>query len=266
MTDLQPHLLETEGTPSRYWLGGQPNAPLVVLTHGAMIDHREWDPLVPVLAPRYRMLVWDMPGHGLSRPGAFSFDAAINRLLAILDLLGVREAAFVGHSLGGNLGQELAFRHPERVACLVCVDCTWNFQKLTRSETFLLGLAGPIFRLYPHKALVNQSLAVAANSQAARDLVRPAMSSLSKDEIVQIMTAATGCLHYEPGYSINKPILMVLGDNDRTGNIRKAMPIWAQHEPNAKLVIVPNTSHSPNLDAPEVFHPLLVEFLAANFG
>lgn len=264
--DLQAYILEREGTSTHYWLGGQANAPLVVLTHGATIDHHEWDATVPILASRYRVLAWDLPGHGLSRPARFSVTAAVDRLLAILDVLGVRQASFVGHSLGGNLHQELVFRHPERVDCMVCVDCTWNFQKLSRWESLLLTLAEPIFRLYPRQLLIDQALTATATSAASQELLRPAISRLSKDEVIQVMMAAIDCLHYEPGYQIKKPLLLILGDLDRTGNIRKAMPLWARQEPDCRLVIFPNARHAPNLDAPEAFHDELVGFLKNTIG
>ena len=95
---------------------------------------------------------------------SFTLAAALDDLLALLDSLQVAQAVFVGHSMGGNLHQELVFHHPERVKALVCLDCTWNFQKLTALETFSLRIAGPIFKLYPHKLLVDQSLAVTATS------------------------------------------------------------------------------------------------------
>ena len=73
-------------------------------------------------------------------------------------------------------------------------------------------------------------------------------------------------MHPEPGYRINKPLLLILGDLDRTGNIRKAMPLWAKEEPLARLVIVPDTKHAPNLDAAEVFHGELMGFLEIQLG
>lgn len=264
--EMQAHVLEATGSSTHYWIAGQAGRPLVVFTHGAAIDHHEWDATMPVVANRYRVLVWDMPGHGLSRPGRFSVPEAVDQLVAILDREGIQQAAFVGHSLGGNLHQELVFRFPERVASMVCVDCTWNFQKLSWWESLLVTLAEPMFRLYPHQLLVNQALAEAATSAASQALLRPAMSSMSKDEIIQVMMAATTCLHHEPGYVVNKPLLMFLGDKDRTGNIRKAMPLWARQEPNCRLVVVPGVKHSPNLDAPDLFHTELMGFLRTTIG
>ena len=262
MNELKEFTLERDGCPVHYWVGGPEGAPLVVFTHGATIDHHEWDPTLPLVADKFRVLTWDVPGHGLSRPAQFDLRQAVEDLLAILDLLQVRQAIFVGHSMGGNLGQELDFYHPERVKAMVFLDCTWNFQKLTSVESIALGLAGPIFKLYSYKSLVDQSLAIIANPQTSRQLLRPAVELLNKEDFIQIMLATAKCLHYEPGYAIKKPLLLMVGDKDNTGNISKAMPQWAKAEPDCRLVVIPNARHAANLDNPEFFHKTLLDFLA----
>ena len=244
-----------------YWIGGKRAAPLVVLTHGATIDHHEWDATLPMLIDRYQVLTWDIRGHGLSRPIPFILKEAEADLLALLDELKISKAIFLGHSMGGNLHQELVFHHPERVKAMVFLDCTWNFQKLTSFENFSLRIAKSLFDLYPHKMLIDQTLAGVATTKASQDLLRASMQTLSKDEIVKIMMEAINSLHYEPGYTIDKPLLLMVGDKDWTGNIRKAMPAWAKVEPDCRFYIIPNARHAANLDNPEFFHEKLLEFL-----
>lgn len=253
--------LEREGTTLHYWTGGQPRAPLVVFTHGATIDHHEWDATLPFVGEHFRVLTWDVRGHGLSRPATFSVAATVQDLIGLLDQIQVEQAILVGHSLGGNLHQEVVFQHPERVKAMVFLDCTWNFQKLTHAEKLTLLLAKPIFKLYPYKTLVDQSVTVSTGLKTSQDVLRTAMSQLSKDEFVHIMLTMTACLHEEPGYRIHKPILMMMGDQEATGNIRKVMPAWAKLEPDCQFVMVPNAKHAANLDNPEFFHKTLLEFL-----
>lgn len=259
--DLVEGFLPRDGFSIHYWMGGKATAPLVVLTHGATIDHHEWDATLPVIGEHFRFLTWDIRGHGLSRPARFGLKEALDDLLALCDQLQVEQAVFVGHSMGGNLHQELVFHHPERVKALVFLDCTWNFQKLSTVESLTLSMAGPIFKLYPYRKLIEQSLAMTATSKASQDLLRPAIESLTKDEFVQILLATEACLHYEPNYHIDKPLLLMVGDQDRTGNIRKVMPVWAQHEPDCRFVVIPQAKHAANLDNPEVFHQTLMDFL-----
>ena len=244
-----------------YWIAGKRGAPLVVMTHGATIDHHEWDATIPLLSDRYQVLTWDVRSHGLSRPMPFIFRKAESDLLALIDEIKAKTAILIGHSMGGNLHQELVFHNPERVKAMVFLDCTWNFQKLTTMEKFGLSIAKPIFEIYPYKLTVNQSLAVTAVSQSSKELLRAAMNSLSKDEFIEIMMGTASCLHYEPGYAIDKPLLLMVGEKDGTGNIRKAMPAWAKAEPDCRFSVIPNAMHAANLDNPEFFHQKLLEFL-----
>jgi len=257
---MTKYTLEHNGCSIHYWIGGKEGAPLVVFTHGATIDHHEWDATLPLVGKHFQVLTWDMRGHGLSRPAQFLFTEAVTDLLALLDRIGVREAAFVGHSLGGNLHQEFAYQHPERVKALAMLDCTWNFMQLSASDRFWLKAAIPIFKLYPHKTLINQSVTISAMSKESQDLLRQAMQTLSKDEFVHVLMDSALRLHYEPDYKITQPLLLMMGDREATGNIRKAMPLWAKHE-GVDLVVIPNAKHAANLDQPQIFHRILLDFL-----
>jgi len=257
---LTESTLDRNGCSIHYWTGGKADAPLVVFTHGANIDHHEWDASLPLVGEHFRVLAWDMRGHGLSRPARFDLAEAVADLLALLDRLEVREATFVGHSMGGNLHQEFAYRSPERVKALAMLDCTWNFMQLSASDKFWLKAADPIFKLYPYKTLIDQSVAVSAISKDGQELMRKAMQKMSKEEFVHVLMNSTQCLRYDPNYQITKPLLLMMGDKEATGNIRKAMPLWAEHE-GVDLVVIPNAKHAANLDQPEIFHRTLLEFL-----
>src|SRR5437763_1519030 len=115
------HVFEYQSCSLHYWLTGPEDAPLVVCTHGAAMDHSTWDGIIPLLAEHYRVLNWDVRAHGLSRPTAepFTIERATEDLLALLDHVGYGEATFIGHSMGGNIAQEVVFAHPERVKALV---------------------------------------------------------------------------------------------------------------------------------------------------
>jgi pimeloyl-ACP methyl ester carboxylesterase len=258
--ELAENILERNGCAIHYWTGGKVGTPLVVFTHGATVDHHEWDATLPLVGEHFRVLTWDMRGHGLSRPATFHLAEAVADLLALLDRLEVREVTLVGHSMGGNLHQEVVFHHPERVKALAMLDCTWNFKQLSASDKFWLKLAVPIFKLYPYKTLINQSLAVSATSKESQELLRKSMQLLSKEEYVHILMDASLCLRYEPDYKITQPLLLMIGDKEATGNIRKAMPLWAKHD-GVELVIIPKAKHAANLDQPEKFHKHLLNFL-----
>jgi 3-oxoadipate enol-lactonase len=259
--ELTENILERNSCPIHYWTGGKTDASLVVFTHGATIDHHEWDATLPIVATAgFRVLTWDMRGHGLSRPARFDLAEAVADLLALLDQLKVREATLVGHSMGGNLHQEFAYHHPKRIKALAMLDCTWNFMQLSKSDQFWLKAADPIFKLYPYKTLIDQSVAASAILKDAQELMRKAMQQLSKEEFVHVLMNSTQCLRYDPDYKITKPLLLMMADKEATGNIKTAMPLWAKHE-GVNLVIIPNAKHAANLDQPEMFHKHLLNFL-----
>jgi 3-oxoadipate enol-lactonase len=266
---LEAHMVEPSGllqrgeTAIRYWLTGPAEAPLVVLTHGATADHTMFEDLVPALAQRYRVLTWDVPGHGASQPlpSGFGMDRLVQDQLALLDLLGAPKAVLVGQSMGGNLAQEVVFRHPERVAALVLIDCTDNFQKLTALEQASLASAGPIFALYPFKMLKRQSADASADTKQARERIAAMMDRVAdKRSYIEILKRTTDVLHYEPDFRIHCPLLMLLGEHDRLGNIAKAMPAMAQRA-GVSLVVVRGAGHASNMDQPEEVNAAILRFL-----
>ena len=112
-------------TTSTYETVGAPDAPVVVLGHGAGGNHAIWFQQVPVFAPDYRVVTWDQRGFGLSTNRARARESRAPRpadLLAILDHLGVERAHVVGQSLGGWAAMGLAIAHPDRVRSLVLAD------------------------------------------------------------------------------------------------------------------------------------------------
>jgi pimeloyl-ACP methyl ester carboxylesterase len=100
------------------------------------------------------------------------------------------------------------------------------------------------------------------NDKSLPGIVAPVMEGLSKAEFAQILMATSACLHFEPKFMIKRPLLLIVGDKDITGNIRKVMPIWARHEPDYRFVVIPNAKHAANLDDPALFHKTVMDFLA----
>jgi len=259
----EPKILQRGETAIRYWLDGPDGAPLVVLTHGATADHTMFDDMVPVLAARYRVLRWDVPGHGLSQPlpGDFGMDRLVADELALIETAGERRAVLVGQSMGGNLAQEVVFRHPDRVAALVLIDCTDDFQKLSALEKVSLASAGPIFAMYPFATLKRQSADASADTPPARAAIAAMMDRVAdKRSYVEILMRTTDVLHYEPDFRLPVPTLMVLGEHDRLGNIAKAMPAMAARE-GLQLNVVRGAGHASNMDRPGEVNSLVADFL-----
>src|SRR5450755_2008515 len=99
---------------------GGPGAP-VVLLHPGIGDSRVWDPVMPRLADRYRVIRYDARGHGMSPPATAPY-TLLTDLVAVLDQLEVPPATFAGCSQGGASSIDLALSQPSRVSALVLVS------------------------------------------------------------------------------------------------------------------------------------------------
>ncbi|MDY7114745.1 alpha/beta fold hydrolase [Halomonas sp. SSL-5] len=98
-------------------LGAQAN-PLVVLAHPLGMSQAVWDDVLPALLPRYRVLTWDLPGHGASQAwgdGAITPADLAAEALALVAHAGVERFHFAGTSIGGVVGQALISEHGERL-------------------------------------------------------------------------------------------------------------------------------------------------------
>ena len=104
---------------------GPAGAPVVVLSNSLGATRGMWDPQVPPLAERYRVVTYDTRGHGESPApeGPYALDDLVDDLVALLDEVGARRAHVVGLSLGGMTALRLAAREPDRVDRLA-VLCT----------------------------------------------------------------------------------------------------------------------------------------------
>src|SRR5690606_22101851 len=93
---------------------GNSNAPALVFMNSLGSDFRIWQDVAPAFLDRYRVVLYDKRGHGLSDapPAPYSIDDHVNDLLALLDLLAIEKAVFIGLSVGGMIGQRIAVRAP----------------------------------------------------------------------------------------------------------------------------------------------------------
>lgn len=250
-----------DGCPVRYWDSGGTGVP-VVFSHGAGADHATFDDQVAHLsAAGFRVVTWDMRGHGLSRPGGrFTTQRAVSDLLVLLAHLGVDRPVLAGHSTGGNLSQAVIRRDPQLARALIAMDCTWNTGPLSRFERGMLKTAVPGLRLIPGKLLPSLMANASAVTEFARADARRAFSQLSKEEFIEVIGAAIGFVDPDPAYRTTVPLCLIRGAADRTGNIATAMPGWARAE-GVEEIVVPGAGHLVSQDAPAAVTAAISAFL-----
>jgi pimeloyl-ACP methyl ester carboxylesterase len=113
----------TNGVRLSYLEAGPPDAPPLVLLHGLGEDATSWDVIAQPLAARFRVLAFDLRGHGHSgRPGSYSFELMRDDMLGAVEELGLRRPGLIGHSMGGTVALLIAEDHPDLISKLVLED------------------------------------------------------------------------------------------------------------------------------------------------
>src|SRR5262245_35582769 len=110
----------------RLWYEDDGKGPAVLLTHGYGATSRMWAPQVRGLADRFRLITWDLRGHGRSDspddPSAYSELLSVEDMCAVLDDCGIERAAIGGLSLGGYLSLAFHLERSTRVSALLLFD------------------------------------------------------------------------------------------------------------------------------------------------
>lgn len=117
-------LLTDDGITLAWQRDGDPGLPPLLLANSLGTTRAMWEPQLADWTATHHVIRYDMCGHGASavRPGGFAIERLGRDALAVLDHLGIAQAAFVGLSLGGMVGQWLGFAAPDRIARLVLAN------------------------------------------------------------------------------------------------------------------------------------------------
>lgn len=240
------------------------DAPAVVLTHGAGMDHSMFDVQAAALAERgFRVILWDLRGHGestLAQGVRFTAADALDDLDALLVECGVDAAVLIGHSLGGNLSQAFAHQYPHRLRGVVVMDAAWNSGPLSAAERLGLRLAAPSLALIPSAALARLMARASAVTPEAIERTRQLFSRMPKARFLDVWKATVSLISPQPDLRMPGLLALIRGAEDRTGNIATSMTRWAVAEGITEHVI-PRAGHIVTWDAPAETSRSLVQIL-----
>lgn len=225
----------------------------LVLSHGFAATSGMWDPNIPALDADRPVVAWDFRGHGQSDapddPAAYSQEASIGDIDALLDVLDAHRAVLAGMSLGGYLTLAYHLDHPDRVAGLVLVDTGPGFRNPEARERWN-RMAEGFARAIEHDGTLSGSREVAqAHHRDPRGLVHTARRTLvQRDDRV---LSSLG--------SVAVPTLVVVGADDH--DFLAGSEYMASRIPGARKVVLPDAGHAANLDQPALFDAAVTEFL-----
>ena len=251
-----------------YTVDGAADAPVVVLSNSLGATRGMWDPQVPALAERFRVVTYDTRGHGDSPapPGPYTLDDLVDDLVALLDEVGAERAHVAGLSLGGMTAMRLAAREPARVHRLALL-CT---SEKAPPEVFLdRAAAARSGGTVPLAQAVVSRWLTPDHAAAHPDLVArlEEMIVAADDEgYAACCEVVAGLDLREDLARISAPTLVVSGWED------PALPpehqkLIADGIADAELLTISPGAHLPNLEQPlQVTGALLGHFDAAGLG
>lgn len=255
---MQKNEFKTKNSTIKYWTRKGSSDEWVVFCHGAGVDHHMFDQQVAAVPEKYSILLWDIPHHGESQSQArFSFNEVTNDLISLLGHLGIDKACFIGQSMGGNIIQSIAKYHPGFVEGMVIIDSTRNFQKLTMTERFYARMTPFILKSYPYTMLISQSARACGRRKDTQQYVTECFERMPKESFIDVMTSLLTCIEDDDRYREACPMLLMYGEYDSAGNIRKSMKVW----PGREAVMIPRAGHNANQDESARVNKLLHSFL-----
>jgi 3-oxoadipate enol-lactonase len=237
----------------------------VVFLHGFATDLHLWDDQVQVLAPKYRVIRYDLRGFGRSPASAEPYSHA-GDLKALLDQVGLARVVLVGLSLGGGAAINFAIEYPDAVCGLVLVDSTLG--GFAWSPDFTHDQAAI------RKAAIDSGVEAARARWLSLPIFGPALRNPASADRVRAQVGGYSGWHWlnpDPGRpftppaiqrlaAITAPTLVVLGERD-TPDFHRIASILEHGIAGAKKVTISGAGHMANVEAPEKFNEILLEFL-----
>jgi len=254
------------GIEVEFRLDGRDELPWVTLVTGIANDLSMWDRQAAALERDFRVMRYDLRGQGGTQPtpGPYTVDLLVQDLVGLLDALQIRRTSLVGLGLGGALVQAAAVAHPDRVHKLVPCCCRAKmvpeFAKLWHGLIETVKKDGFQSIVEPTAQRWFSEDFKAANP-AVLDAVRKMIRRTSVQGYLGCAGAFLGLDVEKDLHRIRAPTLYVSGAEDKLGGPPELMAGLAAKVPGARHVSVPRAAHIANIQNPQGFNQVLMEFL-----
>lgn len=264
LTNSAPRLFYTVTEPRN----GQAPHRTFLLSHALGCDVTMWDELVAHLSAEHRVVCYDQRGHGRSEApaGPYTMAELADNAARLIDELNLGAITWIGLSMGGMIGQELALRHPTKVQALVLANTTsyypdeartgWDQRIATIAQDGLASIVdGAMLRWFHDGFRATQPNTVAYWKQR--------VLACSQDGYIACCHAIRDMDTTARLSTIGVPTLVIAGELDLGTPPAMARAI-AHHIPGAQLAILPQTSHLSVLEQPAAFIHTVDQWLTAH--
>ena len=263
-TEIQKRRVQAHHGEVAIRLQGDPRDPIVVMAHSILSSAVMWDEQAALLADQgWCVLRIDAAGHGDSPPpvaGVVTMDGLAADTVAVLDVLGIHQAHYVGLSLGGMSGFGLGIQHGNRFLSLVlcnaradapvAVAMPWDERIATAQQhESCEPLAVQTIERWFGKPFVTE------NPELAQRFQKIAATTSVKG-FVGCARAIQGLNYLEGVGGIALPVTLLAGSND--GVLPQAMRDLQRRITGSVLEAIPGAGHLPNIDQPVAFNAALL--------
>lgn len=246
-------------------LCGPEEAATVCLSHSLACSSLMWEPQMPALSERFRVLRYDIRGHGGSEatPPPYTLDQLADDVVAMLDALSIEQVHWVGLSMGGMIGQSLALRHSRRLLSLVLCDTLsvvsneaqriWSERIETAEREGMAPLCEPTLVRWFTPAYLQMDPPL-VESIRAQILNTPIMGYIGCCEAIRRIN------YIDRLDRIHLPTRVIVGAEDQATTPADAQIIHRRIE-GSSLVVIDDAAHLSNVEQPEAFNNAMVGFL-----
>jgi 3-oxoadipate enol-lactonase len=255
------------GISIEYELFGPEGAPTVVVSHSLASSLIMWAPQLPPLALSFQVLCYDTRGHGgtAAPEGPYTFDMLGDDAMALMDGLDLHQVHWVGLSMGGMIGQNIALRAPERFKSLTLCDtsaqmppegrASWDERIGIVSEQGMFPLADPTMdRWFTGPYLATKPSSV--------DAIRKQFLATAPAGYIGCCEALKTLDNLDQLSAIQIPTMIIVGADDLSTPV-SASEAMRDRIPNAQLAVLKDAAHLSNIEQAEAFNKAMMGFLNA---
>ena len=241
----------------------------LIFLPGLTAEHRLFDKQIEYFEDKFRVLVWDAPGHASSYPFKLDFDLfdEAKWLNEILIKECIDMPILIGQSMGGYLGQVYAELFPEKLKGLVTIDSPSLQRKYyTAIELWLLKIVEPIYRIYPWKKLLKEGAKGVSTTEYGRKLMFDMMMVYDGNKKRYSRLAGHGykilasAVEKNLAYDIKCPYIIICGKEDRAGSCVRYLKSFEKNT-GKSVEWIDNAGHNSNTDKPQIVNELINEFV-----
>ena len=233
------------------------SGPLVLFLHGIRGNRRNWFAQIEAFSTKFTAAAWDARGYGDSddHAGALQFEHFAGDVLRVAEHFGAAKLHLVGLSMGGRIARNVALRFPGRLRSLTLVSTTPGFDALSADEVRRFVTEQRTRTPQTARALLGSR----ARPQAYKELI-DSLSRVREESYRKTLEASVAQDRGAPIENIRVPTLVIAGDEDKVYPPALARDV-ARRIPGARLVMFEGAGHLPNLEQPERFNAVVLEFL-----